>query len=107
VDRVTLANSPAPVESIRARVEAVDAVRIDELAARWSGIDVMGSASLGLRATLPASLTLSARAPDPAAAPVWARGLDFSLDAHGPLERMQAVARLRTNEQSLDARGEL
>jgi len=107
VDRLTLAGSPAPVESIRARVEAVDAVRIDELAARWSGIDVMGSASLGLRATLPASLTLSARAPDPAAAPVWARGLDFSLDAHGPLERMQAVARLRTNEQSLDARGEL
>ncbi|RZT95306.1 translocation/assembly module TamB domain-containing protein [Rivibacter subsaxonicus] len=117
VDRLTIAGLDRPFEGIGARVELGAVHRVEQLALRWNGLAASGSAQIGASGPLPLQAQIEVRAL-PAAAPAgagehpappttllpaWAKGLELTLGARGPLAGFDASAALALEGQRLDA----
>ncbi|HSV71339.1 MAG TPA: hypothetical protein VLI72_14625, partial [Methylibium sp.] len=110
VERLSVAGLAAPIEQLRARLEAGAVHRIEALTLRWQGVRLRGDATLGADAPLPLQAALTARTEDAgtdAVLPAWARALTLELQARGTLALIDTRARLAMQDQQLDLQAQV
>ena len=131
LDRLELPGLPAPIEGLQLQgLQLGPEHRIEQLQARWRGLQLAGHLRLGAAAPMPlqAELTLAARpapaadtpsgpaaaSPDPQPAappaallPAALQGLQASLQLEGPLAAPQARLALRLADQAVQAQARL